>query len=109
MESIGHETGQRSVGWDSRRRERNLSAEGSGFRGGGPIRTARRQDGGRPTETRPGGSRSPGCRTLRTMATARLARAAPTAAGAALHAAGGRLPLLGGGGHHLLGHSQGGM
>ncbi|XP_019524278.1 PREDICTED: dol-P-Man:Man(5)GlcNAc(2)-PP-Dol alpha-1,3-mannosyltransferase isoform X1 [Hipposideros armiger] len=30
------------------------------------------------------------------MATARLARAAPTAAGAALHAAGGRLPLPGG-------------
>ncbi|GAB5576613.1 dol-P-Man:Man(5)GlcNAc(2)-PP-Dol alpha-1 [Prionailurus iriomotensis] len=41
------------------------------------------------------------------MAAARLARAAPAAAGAALHAAGGRLPLPGGGGHHLLGHSQG--
>lgn len=89
--------------------ERNLSAEGSGFRSGGPTRAAQRQHGGGPTETRPGGSRNPGCGTLRTMAAARLARAAPTAAGAALHAAGGRLPLPGGGGHHLLGHSQGGM
>lgn len=43
------------------------------------------------------------------MATAGLARTLSTAAGASLHLDGGLLPLPSRGGHHLLGHSQGGM
>lgn len=100
---------QPSVRWGTRRGKRNLSTKGSGFRGSGPASAAHLQDGGRPEETRPGRSRSSGGGTVRAVAAARLARAAPTAAGTALHAEGGRLPLPGGGGHHLLGHSQGGM
>ncbi|XP_063126403.1 dol-P-Man:Man(5)GlcNAc(2)-PP-Dol alpha-1,3-mannosyltransferase isoform X5 [Rattus norvegicus] len=43
------------------------------------------------------------------MATAGLARTLSTAAGASLHLDGGLLPLPSRGGHHLLGHSQGGI
>nr|XP_030717970.1 dol-P-Man:Man(5)GlcNAc(2)-PP-Dol alpha-1,3-mannosyltransferase isoform X5 [Globicephala melas]XP_030717979.1 dol-P-Man:Man(5)GlcNAc(2)-PP-Dol alpha-1,3-mannosyltransferase isoform X5 [Globicephala melas] len=85
-----------SVRWGTRRGKRNLSTKGSGFRGSGPASAANLQDGGRPEETRPGRSRSSGGGTVRAVAAARLARAAPTAAGTALHAEGGRLPLPGG-------------
>lgn len=79
------------------------------FPGGGTAGVAHRQDGCWAAETRPAGSRGPAGGTLETMATAGLARMLPSVARAALHTAGGLLPLPSRGGHHLLGHSQGGM
>ncbi|XP_058920027.1 dol-P-Man:Man(5)GlcNAc(2)-PP-Dol alpha-1,3-mannosyltransferase isoform X3 [Kogia breviceps] len=84
------------VRWGTRRGKRNLSTKGSGFRGSGPASAAHLQDGGRPEEARPGKSRSSAGGTVRAVAAARLARAAPSAAGTALHAARGHLPLPGG-------------